>query len=328
MTRHRRQTALFFAAVTVSLLAPAANGTKNGPAEVTVGRYHLQSNVWVCLHQRLMHNARFGSRAPLSLSGERLDRWKEAVAAYRSFLGERSPVFDSELRAIDSALARAEGDELPRSIPPALVQALHVAMPLYREAQWPSDDRYNRFWIAFARPLLESTETELIAAHARAFGTPFSKEILVDLTPFAWQVGAYTTGDAKMVHVIISSTLPGNQEFGALESLMHEPSHGIVDEESGAIGADLARTARELGMKPPPNLWHAVMFYTCGELTRRALEERGVTYVPYMIRTGMYDRGFRGFRQPLESHWQAWLDGKISETEALRRILKDTSSDK
>jgi hypothetical protein len=106
--------------------------------------------------------------------------------------------------------------------------------------------------------------------------------------------------------------------------LMHEPSHAIVDAESGAIGSDLTKAAKELGVKPRYNLWHAILFYTSGELTRRALAKRGVSdYKPVIL--NMYERGFQGFKQPLETHWQAYLDGKVSREEAIRQILIETS---
>ncbi len=86
---------------------------------------------------------------------------------------------------------------------------------------------------------------------------------------------------------------------------------------------DLNRIAKELNLRLPYNLWHAVLFYTSSELTRRALARRGVTnYKPVIL--GMYDRGFRNFRQSLEIRWQAYLDGKISRQEALRRIVTET----
>jgi hypothetical protein len=97
-----------------------------------------------------------------------------------------------------------------------------------------------------------------------------------------------------------------------------------VDASSGAIGGDLARAAAELGLRPPHNLWHAILVYTSGELTRRALARRGVTgYKPFIA--NMYEGPFRGFRQPLETHWQEYLDGKVSREAAIRQILIETT---
>jgi hypothetical protein len=306
--------------------------TQSGPviqqadthAGTQVGRYRLQSNAWVNLHQRLIHEARFGTAAPAALSGEDLARWTRAVEMYRAYLDTRNPIFDEALIRLNAALSATSSRELPDAIPEAASAALEAAMPLYRAAQWEEDDRANRFWIAVAEPMLASAAEELADAHAKAYAVPFPTRILVDVSPCAWQFGAYTVGEGAFAHAVISSMDPGYQGFAALEMLMHEPSHAIVAPDSGALGADLARASKELGVRPLANLWHALLFYTSGELTRRALEKRGVrAYQPYIVK--MYERAFRGFRQPLETHWQAYLDGKVSREAAIRQILIETA---
>lgn len=292
-----------------------------------VGRYTLQSNPWVNLHQRLIHEVRFNTPPPAALSGNDLTKWTAVLENYGSFLGKRNPIFDEELKRINAELSKTAGSKLPESIPVTAAKVLEAAMPLYRSVQWEEDDRANRFWIAVAEPMLASAGEELIAAHEKAYAMPFPKHILVDVSPFAWQFGAYTVGDKDLAHAVISSTNAGTQGFAALESLMHEPSHAIVGRSSGAIGSDLTRASGELGVKPEANLWHAILFYTAGELTRRALAKRGVSdYRPYIL--GMYGRGFGGFRQSLETHWQAYLDGEASREAAIRQILIETAPPK
>ena len=317
-------------ALVVAALASAIISAANAPAQdkpilsVKVGRYRLQSNPWVNLHQRLMYEARFKDAPRVALSGEDLSKWDRAVEAYRAFLGRRSPIFDDELKRLNATLSATNGPKLPASIPGAAAATLEAAMPLYRAAQWEQDERANRFWIAVAEPLLASAAEELADAHAKAYGVPFPKDILVDVSPFAWEFGAYTVGEGEYAHVVVTSTEPGYQGFAALEMLMHEPSHAVVGATTGAVGADLARASRELGIKPYSYLWHAILFYTSGELTRRALARRGVSnYQPAIL--GMYERGYRDLRQSLETHWQAYLDGKVSREAAIRQILIETA---
>jgi hypothetical protein len=318
--------ALLVPLASVGLHARQASATRmaEDQAFLEVGRYRLQSNPWVNLHQRLLYDARFGGATPASLSGDGLAAWKTAVDAYRVMLGKRSPIEDAQLVALNATLSGAHSGDLPAGVPEQAATALRAAMPLYRSAQWGEDDRANRFWIAIAEPLLASAAEELAAAHTRAYGVPFPKHILVDVTSHGWEFGAYTTGEGDSAHAVISSLNPGTQGFAALESLMHEPSHAIVAPSSGAIGTDLARAAAELQRKPRYTLWHAILFYTSGELTRRALATRGVQYTPFIL--GMYDRGFRDFQQPLETHWQAYLDGKVTRDEAIRQILIETTT--
>ncbi|HJQ32140.1 MAG TPA: hypothetical protein VJ866_08175 [Pyrinomonadaceae bacterium] len=309
------------------VMAADASARDNTVFSVQVGRYRLQSNPWVNLHQRLLYEARFKDAPAVALSGEDLSEWNRAVEAYRAYVGRRHPIFDAELVRLNADLSATAATEPPRSIPEAAAKTLRAAMPLYRKAQWEQDDRANRFWIAVAEPLLASAAEELAEAHAKAYGVPFPKHILVDVSPLAWEFGAYTVGEGESAHTVVTSTEPGYQGFAALEMLMHEPSHAIVGATSGAIGDDLARASRETGLKPYANLWHAILFYTSGELTRRTLARRGVSnYRPVIL--DMYQRGFGGFRQSLETHWQAYLDGKVSREAAIRQILVETAPPK
>ena len=285
-------------------------------------RWQLQSNVWVNLHQRLMYEARFGPVKPLADN----EQWKGAIEKYRAFLGKRHPFYDKELLDMNEALSATKGAKLPDSIPRAAAAVLESAMPLYRAQQWPEDDRINRFWISVAEPLLASAGEELVAAHEKAYGRAFPKRILVDVASYGWEFGAYTVPvGTDGAHVVMQSQdNPGGEGFYALESLLHEPSHAIVGDRSGAIGDDIARVTKETGIRPYSYLWHAILFYTTGELTRRALDRRGIhDYKPIILQ--MYDRGFRDFRQSLETHWQAYLDGKESREAAIKQIVIETA---
>ena len=298
------------AIVLVLLTLPLAAQTK---------RYRFQSNPWMNLHQRLLYEAQFDDPLPPALDNA---KWRELVAEYRAFVRKHSPLDDQELLLIDEELSKAT-DKLPAKIPAAAAKVLNAAMPLYRATQWPIDDCANRFWIAVAKTLVNEAGEELAAAHAKVYGVPFPTDILVDVTGDAWQFGAYTTGEGSFAHTIVASPVSGTQGFGALESLVHEPSHAIVDSRSGAIGADLVRLQRELNVSVYSSLWHAILFYTSGELTRRALAERGVTYRPFI--EDMYAGPFKGMRESLETNWKAYLDGKMSREEALRKIVIETA---
>ena len=311
------------AALLLSPHAARADGEILGAT--AVGRYRLQSNPWVNLHQRLLEAAQFDAPSPAGMTGDALQQWKKAVQTYRAHFGKRNPIFDPELTRLNDELSANAAHNLPAAIAGTAASTLREIMPAYRAAQWPHDDRANRFWISVAVPLLASAGEELAEAHAKAYAAPFPRHILVDVAASAWQFGAYTVGEGDHAHVVIASVVPGNQGFGALEMLMHEPSHAIVDATTGAIGGDLTQLSKSLGVRPPPSLWHAILFYTSGELTRRALAQRGVTdYRPVI--SEMYGGPFRGFQTPLETHWQAFLDGKMTRDDALRQILIETGT--
>src|SRR5215212_7826059 len=89
-----RRPALFVAALICCLL-PAAGAAAQDRASLTVGRYRLQSNPWVNLHQRLLYEAVFKvERPPAGLSADGLAKWKQAVEDYRAYVGRRNPIFN------------------------------------------------------------------------------------------------------------------------------------------------------------------------------------------------------------------------------------------
>lgn len=293
-------------------------------ALVTVPPYTFHSNPWVNLHQRLLHQAQFGEPAtPERLSAEEKATWDGVVAEYKTLFKDRSAVFNKELADIDTAL-RTASKTLPESIPPKAAEALRTAMPLYEKAQWAEDDAFNRFWIAVAEPLVRSAGPELLAAHGKAYGMPMPKRIHVDVSPYAGRFGGYTVGDGEQVYTVVTSIDPGYQGFAALEMLMHEPSHGVVGDRDWAIGSEITKVSKELGVKPRHNLWHALLFYTSGELTRQALARRGVTNYKRVMDHDMWDHQFKGMQQSIETHWGAVLAGTKSREEAIRAILVET----
>src|SRR5687768_5545752 len=89
----------------------------------SVGRWCLQSNAWVNLHQRLLHEVRYGGTSPKALVGNDLAQWNRAVEQYRAFLGERHEIFDAGLAALNAALSRSTREVLPDSIPKPAAEA-------------------------------------------------------------------------------------------------------------------------------------------------------------------------------------------------------------
>ena len=128
--------------------------------------------------------------------------------------------------------------------------------------------------------------------------------------------GAYTT--LEPTHITISSTVRANAGQAALEILFHEASHSLI---SGVFDA-LSREAREQGkLLRQRDLWHALLFYTAGELTSRHLPG----YTPYAIANGLYDRAWPGALPVFNQDWKPYLDGTIDRATAIRRIVEHHS---
>jgi hypothetical protein len=302
--------------------APVAVNEDNSSA-VQSGRYYLRSGAWVNLHQRLLYEATSPLPLPKGVSDSDAARWRDAVASYHAWLGKRSVLHDRELIGVESTLSHG-GDVLPRDLPPRPTQVLAEVMPLYR-AQWVEDDRVNRAWIARAKPLLDRYGEALARRASVVYGVPFPTRIRVDVSAYAGEFGAYTTGEGDVADVVVSPQDPANQGYHALEAMVHEPSHSIVGPNpDDAIGRELAEASRELGVRPSANLWHAILFYTAGELTRQALVADGIEGYTLNIE-GLYAGPFRGYRAPLDTHWRACIDEKVSRDAAIRAILAETA---
>jgi hypothetical protein len=284
-------------------------------------RFQLQSNFWVSLHQTLLdagQNNRLVVADGLMRDAER-SIWNAAVLTYRARYTDRMPFLDDELIRINDALSTA-GEAIPAGFPEEITKALATSSVVYRKYFWTDDDRVNRFWITTVEGLLRDAGEELAKEHARVYGVPFPARVRVDVAPRAGPFGAYTS-DHNGVHTVISSRDPSYQGFAALEMLLHEASHAIVGPASGQIGPEINQKAVEKRLLAPRQLWHAVIFYTSGELTRRALKARGVDYTPYAYKQNMWERTFNGLREPLETFWQSYLEGKATRDVALDNIV-------
>jgi hypothetical protein len=124
--------------------------------------------------------------------------------------------------------------------------------------------------------------------------------------------GAYTT--LEPTHITVSSINRGNQEEAALEVLFHEASHAIIAKVRSALSTEVrARTM----LFRRSDFWHAVLFYTIGEMVRRQLDG----YTPYALKNGLYDRTWAGVPEILEADCKPYLDGKTDLTTAVRRLV-------
>jgi hypothetical protein len=301
-------------ACAASILLLAASSA--GAAE----RFEMQSNFWVSLHQTLLDIAANNREVDPTIAEADRSHWINAVTTYQRRFGDRSPVVDEELIRINDALSSAT-DLPPEGFAEEVTRALLQAAPVYRKHRWANDDRANRFWISAAEGLLRDAGEELVREHVRVYGVAFPARIRVDVAPAAGPFGAYTTEANGLIHTTISSRDPGYQSFAALEMLMHEASHAIVGPANGIIGPEINAYAIEKRLLAPRQLWHAILFYTSGELTRSALLARGVEYTPYARKQNMYDRAFFGLKQSLETFWQSYLEGSIARPVAIQHIV-------
>ena len=81
------------------------------------------------------------------------------------------------------------------------------------------------------------------------------------------------------------------------------------------------QAASEQKVSVPPQLWHAVLFDTAGELTARELKAHGIAYTQY-AGEGLYTNLCgAGCREKIAEHWTPRLDGKRSIADSLSALV-------
>ena len=343
--------------LTLWLLAPSSRATRPqyNYTEPQLPVFELHSGFWINLHHTLYYEARqrraFLSReanatksaAPKSvLAGKGLNdaeqkAWDDAVAYYMVNHADKDLLFTTELIQLKDQLGDFEDcDELSgrkrkfcdAGLPSNLTQSLEAAAPVYRAHLWPEHDRANRRWILQVAPLVREQGVGLSERLADIYQTRWPHEkIRVDVVAYANWAGAYTTVDP--LRVTISSLEARNQGPQALEVLFHEGSHGIAE----TVEAAIIRECRQRDKPIPRDLWHALVFYTTGEVIRTVLTSSPASrgdkgkgapengYDTYAFREGLYQRGWKSYLELLQRFWQPYLDGKASFDDAIARMV-------
>jgi hypothetical protein len=348
---------LFLFALSVLLPLPAAAWRQTNSTYGPLPVFELHSGFWINLHHTLYHQARLRTAAAQpdkggkttgptlntapeakpALTSSEQSVWDDAVAYYVANYAAKDLLFSTELIQLKDQLGDFEDcDELSgrkrkfcdAGLPAKLTQVLEAAAPVYRAHLWPEHDRANRRWILRVAPLVREQGVGLSERLADIYQARWPREkIRVDLSGYANWSGAYTTADP--LRVTISSLDSRNQGAAALEVLFHEGSHGIAEPVQAAI----IRECHQRDKAIPRDLWHALVFYTTGEVIRPVLASSSATaadqdgstpgggYTPYAVREGLYQRGWNEYFKLLQRFWQPYLDGTASFDDAIARMV-------
>lgn len=236
---------------------------------------------------------------------------------YRPYAA-RDVLRDEGMVAIARALRDAEGrttlDGI--AIDADLKVTLESMMPVYRATAWNGHDRANRAWIDVVTPLVVRHGAAIRDGLTRVYGIAWPAEPMhVDLSVAAGPVGAFSVNQ----HITISSSDPGYRSYAGLEMVFHEGSHGL--DLFQAVIAPLTRIAESHQVTLPPQLWHAILFYTAGELTKRELKAAGVDYTTYAD-AALYEAlcGPQCAGR-IAAHWGPRIDGTRSIDDALAALV-------
>lgn len=275
--------------------------------------FEFHSGFWVNLHHYLFEQA-----SPGGVVASDTPEWRRAVDYYRREMVKQD-MLSREMEAINNTLSDLERAASIRSsgLQPELIAVLENAAPEYRQRWWPVHNAANRAWIAAVRPLIAKYGGVLTGEVAAAFGTNWPDgSIRTDVAEYANWGGAYTTLEPP--HITISSTDRGYAGPAALEMLFHEASHALSRGVTDALFMEARAQGKLLRRQ---SLWHAVLFYTTGQIVARHLE----AYTPYALANGLYDQGWPGALPALDQDWKPYLDGKVDRAAAIRSLVQDYS---
>jgi hypothetical protein len=319
--------------------------------------FEMHSGFWSNLHHFLYLQSRLMKDGPPSTRAERgeaqlderpvsliglpeadIHAWQDAITFYSKDLGKRDLLLNGDMEIINNQLSLMEdcpdleGKTTPlckSGLRPDLVEALELAAPVFRTHWWTQQDHANREWISQVTPLIQKMGVELSGQLADVYERPWpSQRMRVDVVWYGGPFGAYTSLDP--MHITISSHDPRNRGVYGFEVLFHEASHAVSDYVTKTIAKDFR--ARD---KPIPRaFWHALLFYTTGEIVRRDIEYGSMTftveqrngaseYLPYAARFGLYSGAWEHFRALLDLYWLPYLDGRVSFETAMNRMAAD-----
>lgn len=313
--------------------------------------FEFHSGFWINMHHFLYLQARIrnqqstsrGNAAALSdaasaasaTNSSSSPEWDAAVSYYAQHFASRDLLFDDIMVLINDRMAELEGcpDLSGRTSPacasgfrPEMIRLLEAAAPFYRAHWWPAQDQQNREWVESEAELIRNLGGTLAEQLAEIYRTPWPKApIRVDVVSYGGPFGAYTTLDP--IHITLSSADPRDEGLAGFEILFHESSHALA----GSVEDGIERECRQREIPVPRDLWHALLFYTTGEIVKRAFSHAArqktfaanetSRYMPYATRNGLYDRGWQNYERLLEAYWQPYLDGKTDFDHALTAVV-------
>jgi len=308
-----------FACALVTLSLPVAQASAADTPVAEVAQLRIYTSLWQNLHHFLYVSASARKAAPgrpramplpagsdVSMTPDDKAAWDQAVAVYEREFTSRDLLFDSAMTMIKLGLVDRDDELTGAPFDNELKTPLLSAAPIYRKYWWPAHDAANRAWIEDAARRTTKYAPAIVARLTALYGVPwFAGPVRVDVVRVGKSQGAYTS--LNPTHIVVASSDRSYEQWSSVEMLFHESSHGLIQKVSAAVNGAVAASNKRAN-----DLWHVVLFYTVGEVTRQELANDGVSYKPYLYATGLFDRAWPRFRAPVEQHVQGYIDGKTT----------------
>ena len=319
---------LFFSLLVtaVSAESPVTEASSETPRQI----FEFHTTASLNLHHFLYWKAHPHSREtgevadwPESLSESDRQVIAKAVDYYKKTFKDQDLLFSEALSRIKSQLAEHDGGAsfAGLGLEAEHAEVLERALLIYRWNLWPAHRVANQQWIRETSNAVRQSGRKVIESLEAIYDDEFPPTpIRVDVVIEGHWAGAFTTIDP--MHIVVTGTRPDYQGNGGLEMIFHEASHGMVGPRHGTVISKLSAAFEERGERAPRGLWHALLFYTTGEVTKQLVVKKGQgPYEPYAYKNGLFEGPWGAFLPTLENDWQATIDGEITMDEAVEKIV-------
>ncbi|WP_046005126.1 hypothetical protein [Pseudoalteromonas rubra] len=313
---------LLAAVVSVVLQAPVAAKASEPRWQCNEQALVFNNKAENNLHAYLSFLARNPSAFPDGLNAQDRQKWHAAIAQYQLHTSQPRfhPLFsDSQLSELTEHLfdANSAVTDLPVN---DLTRGYFAVMSSYRDEIWPQHRAQNQAWTQQSIALLDKYGEQVCSRLSDIFGTRVivaqQHRVLTVARPFT-HGGAFTSG--RNLITFINSYQAGFKDWFALEMLFHEVAHTSFPDSP--LYQALQSRAKEQGKQAEfKSLWHPMLFYIVGEVTRQTLAEQGHAFVPYAHWKGLY-KNRQDPLAKLNQYWQPYMAGQVSQQQAINNLI-------
>ncbi|CAH9063679.1 hypothetical protein PSECIP111951_03202 [Pseudoalteromonas holothuriae] len=203
----------------------------------------------------------------------------------------------------------------------ALSQSYFATIGLYKAHIWPTHCKQNMQWQTQLQNKLDVYGDKINQRLSELFlGELISvpeHRVYIHARPFTRQ-GAFTSARQFVTHM--NSYQATNNDWYALELLFHEISH-VPFYLNKQLQHNIEQVFSDYGIAQHSRIWHPILFFTVGEVTRQAIAKANPDYQPYANKVNLY-KGKWHYLKELEQHWQPYINGQVSMDEALHNLAK------
>lgn len=295
--------------------------------------FSFHSDFWLNLHDYLYGIAgggpsddflpEEGATCFATLPSALLEPWETAKAYYQREMAERHHRRDPLIRSIRYTITNLATRHISNPQRTQVFTLLEGAAPAYQTCLWPQHDARNRVRIADLISTLIAHADAVKAQLVQYYQEPWPDPLPIDILSYSDYAGANTaSGRTDPQHTTLSSTEPNVSGIKGLELILHEATHLMFGARWGSVTERIEAASNRLGTSPPRDLWHALSFYTSGEVVRRRVASQGdSTFVSYGVRTGLFERSWSMYLPAIERYWHPYLDGKVNIDDAITNVV-------